>query len=170
MSESLAIPLPEEEATTVALSFPPFVVVEGVINIRDFGGYATADPAVIVKSSHLFRSGDPSRITERGVKQLHELGIRKVFDLRADVEIAKYNSANLGIEGVEFVRAPILDEAFDPVGVAERLKSFATSEAEAFLKLYGQILQTGGPALETVLVHLRDHPNEACLIHCTDET
>ena len=30
-----------------------------------------------------------------------------------------------------------------------------------------QILLTGGPALEKILVHLRDSPGRPCLVHCT---
>ena len=69
------------------LSAPPFVSVDGICNIRDFGAsYATSalnptkSGSAHIKPLHLFRSAEPSRITEKGVKQLKALGIRKVFD------------------------------------------------------------------------------------------
>ncbi|KAI0748776.1 protein-tyrosine phosphatase-like protein [Daedaleopsis nitida] len=99
-------------------------------------------------------------IAATGVEQLRALGIRKIFDLRADVEVAKYGSvasALRAVEGVEVVRAPILDEAMDPVGIAKRLKSRLFAGRGA-----------GVPADEhKLLVHLRDHPDEPCLVHCT---
>ncbi|KZT09151.1 uncharacterized protein LAESUDRAFT_540086 [Laetiporus sulphureus 93-53] len=165
-SPDITWPAIDETLVNTTLNSPPFVLVEGVINIRDFGARYLA-ASRIVKPAVLFRSGEPSRITSRGVDSLRVLGVRKVFDLRADVEISKYNTPNAAIEGVEFVRVPILDDAFDPVGIAERLKTFATSESEAFLKLYIQILLSGGPAFEVILTHLRDAPDVPCLLHCT---
>ena len=95
--------------------------IEGVFNIRDFGaGYPTSQGNARVKPLFLFRSGEPSRITSKGIEQLKTYGIRIVFDLRADVEIKKYNTATPEIEGVEFVRSSILEEALDPVGIAEQ--------------------------------------------------
>ncbi|EED82325.1 predicted protein [Postia placenta Mad-698-R] len=93
--------LSEDELAKV-LSSAPFVQVEGIINIRDFGGHSTSGDAA-VKPSYLFRSGEPSRITQKGMEQFQTLGIRKVFDLRADAEIAKYRTPDVKIEGVEFV-------------------------------------------------------------------
>jgi len=156
------------DVVAATLSSPPFVVVDGVINIRDFGSYpSSSSPGAVVKPRYLFRSGEPSRVTPSGAEALRALGIKKVFDLRADVEIAKYKTANAGIEGVQFVRAPIVDMSFDPVGLAQRLKQFETGESEAFLALYSEILERGGGAVETVFLHLRDHPDEPCLLHCT---
>ncbi|KAI0748774.1 protein-tyrosine phosphatase-like protein [Daedaleopsis nitida] len=165
------------------LSAPPFVSIDGIPNVRDFGaGYPSSLPSptasdstpsptrTIIKPRTLFRSGEPSRITPQGVEQLRALGIRKIFDLRADVEVAKYGSvaSALGaVEGVDVVRAPILDEAMDPVGIAKRLKDFSEDEAQAFLRMNTYILKSGGPAVQKLLVHLRDHPDEPCLVHCT---
>lgn len=157
--------LNEDELSKV-LSSPPFVQVEGIINIRDFGGHSTS-AGVAVKPSYLFRSGEPSHITQKGMEQFQALGIRKVFDLRADAEIAKYRTPDVKIEGVEFVKLPILADAFDPVAIAQMLKNFATDESEAFLQLYTTILNHSGPAIETILRHIRDHPDQPCLIHCT---
>lgn len=165
-SELFSFPTLDKDVLDSVLSSPPFIVVEGVINIRDFGGYSSSS-GTTVKPAYLFRSGEPSRITPTGVDQLRALGIKKVFDFRAEAEIAKYKTANAEIEGVDFVRVPILDDAFDPVGMAQRIKAFATNESETFLKLYTEILEHGGPAMEAVLAHLRDHPDEPCLLHCT---
>ena len=44
---------------------------------------------------------------------------------------------------------------------------FRPSSLQAFAKLYIHILKTGSAALEQILVRLRDHANEPCLIHCT---
>jgi protein tyrosine/serine phosphatase len=87
--------------------------VEGVINIRDIGGYPSqSNPSLIVKPGLIFRSGDPSRITDLGKEQLRALGIKKIFDLRSDSEI-QVNDARAGIDGVEIIRVPVIVGGFD---------------------------------------------------------
>lgn len=88
------------------LSSPPFVHVEGVINIRALGGYRITD-SHFVKPSIIFRSGDPSKITADGKEQLRALGVTKFFDLRDESEIVNYGSRMPAIDGIEFVRVPI---------------------------------------------------------------
>jgi hypothetical protein len=58
------------------LSSPPFVVVEGVYNIRSLGGYESESiPGHVTKVNFAFRSGGISKITAKGEEQLKELGI-----------------------------------------------------------------------------------------------
>ena len=38
---------------------------------------------------------------------------------------------------------------------------------QAFLNLYMEIVEKGTDPVQKVLVHIRDHPDEPCLIHCT---
>ncbi|KAJ7125423.1 protein-tyrosine phosphatase-like protein [Mycena epipterygia] len=146
---------------------PPFVVIEGLINVRSVGGYTTSGHS-LVKPILLFRAADPSRITPTGKEQLLALGVRRVFDFRADDEITSYKSAAPEIPGVEFVRAPVSESrAFDPVSLSARMQEFAGNELETFVTLYHEILEMGGPAFEKVLRHMLDRPDEPCLIHCT---
>ncbi|KAI9065051.1 hypothetical protein FKP32DRAFT_1610888 [Trametes sanguinea] len=153
-------------ATT--LTSPPFVSVEGVFNIRDFGaGYGTSRGPARIKPLRLFRSADLARITDAGIARLRTLGIRKVFDLRTDVEIAQYRSADKVIEGVEVVRAPIVHDPWDPREVGKKLKEFAEDELQTFLTEYRTLLLSATSSLEQVLRHLRDHPDIPCLIHCS---
>ena len=111
------------------LTEPPFVEAEGVINLRDAGGQPSNLPSHanhIVKLRYLYRAGEPSKITPRGIVQLRdELGVRKVFDLRSDTEVKGYKAGPLIIEGVGFVKAPVSSaEAYDPVSLARRVKGF----------------------------------------------
>lgn len=120
-------------------SSPPFVEVEGIFNIRSIGGYKTKDSAHLVKPGLLFRSGETSGITEAGKQQLIALGIRRVFDLRTQLEISSYKTAAPDIPGVEFVRVPVgKEDPWDagsvelrlgyllPVVLVERSKFFFT--------------------------------------------
>ena len=113
------LPTLDPEMVKATLSAPPFVTVDGIFNIRDFGaGYASAAaPSTRVKPRRLFRAGELSHISPAGVAQLRALGVTTVFDLRAEHEIAKYKSATPAIDGVEFVRTSILEQTLDPVGI-----------------------------------------------------
>ncbi|KAJ7645969.1 protein-tyrosine phosphatase-like protein [Mycena polygramma] len=147
---------------------PPFIEIEGAINFRSVGGFSTSAQSDIVKSIVLFRSADPSRITPKGKEQLLALGVRRVFDFRAEDEIASYKSTTPVVPGVEFLRAPVSESrAFDPVSLAARMKEFAGNELETFVTLYHEILEMGGPAFEQVFRHMIERPEEPCLIHCT---
>ena len=95
---------------TDILSSPPFVVVDGVFNIRAVGGYAISTPGLIVKPLHIFRSADLSRITDIGNKQLRSLGIKVVFDLRTKLEIARDDKGQLDVEGIRVVNASVYTE------------------------------------------------------------
>lgn len=111
------------------LTEPPFVQAEGVINLRDAGGQLSHLPSHtnrIVKPRYLYRAGEPSKITPRGVIQLKdELGVRKVFDLRSDAEVKGYKANPLNIEGVGFVKAPVSSaEAYDPFSLTRRVRGF----------------------------------------------
>lgn len=65
--------------------------LEGGINFRDLGGYATADGRR-VKWRKLYRSGMMTRLTPADVAHLTARGIRTVVDLRTASEQAAYPS------------------------------------------------------------------------------
>lgn len=106
------------------LSSSPFISVGGIINFRSVGGSGT-----YFKKGRIFRSGEPSKLTERGAEVLRELGITVLFDLRSSVEIAKYNSATPSVGGLKVVRCPITHR--DELNSAH-LSQWSVSESSAF--------------------------------------
>lgn len=115
---SLVPPLTADELAI--LSTPPFVQVEGVVNIRDVGGYPIAStPGRFVRPKIVFRSGEPSRITESGRSQLNAFTIKTVFDLRSAIEVSSSQPV-LG-DDVTVIRAPVSQQnAYDPVALQVR--------------------------------------------------
>ncbi|KAH9848933.1 protein-tyrosine phosphatase-like protein [Lenzites betulinus] len=168
-TESTPPTVPDPDLVQKTLSSPPFIQIEGVFNVRDFGAGrpVSADATRRIKPLTLFRSGEVAHITERGIEQLRALAIAKVFDLRVDSEIAKNRTATRQIEGVDVVRAPIVQGGWGSDEMASRLKQFEEDPLGAFMRTYTQILECGTSALEKVLLHLRDHADVPCLIHCT---
>ena len=57
-------------------------------NFRDMGGYRTADGRM-VKWGHIFRSGHMAKINDEDRVRLHDLGIKKICDFRANGERAE---------------------------------------------------------------------------------
>lgn len=165
----------DNAGSTPSILAPPFVTVDGILNVRSVGGYSIISGdsdeilrSLIVKPAYLFRAAEPTRVTELGKAQLRALGVRKIFDFRSDSEIRKYKAATPEFDDITIVRAPVSDdEAYDPASLALRVQAFETDAAQAFAKLYEGILDLAGPAFAKVLHHIRDNPDEPCLVHCT---
>jgi len=150
------------------LSKPPFVTIPGVVNVRDLGSYPTKYPGMVTKPNLLYRSGEVSNITDEGKQRLRELGITTIYDLRSDTEIQKYNTPCPTIDGVDVVRTPVFKlEDYSPEMMAKRFELYASGKTEAFMELYSQILEHGGPAFGTILRQIRDNPESGCMFHCT---
>ncbi|KAH9938005.1 protein-tyrosine phosphatase-like protein [Fomitopsis serialis] len=151
------------------LSQPPFITVPGVVNVRDLGLYPSETfPDSVIRPGFVFRSGEISSITEDGKATLRELGVTTVYDLRSDTEIQRYETPSPDIDGVDIVRLPVFKtEDYSPEMMAKRFELYASGKTEAFMELYSQILDNGGPAFGTILRHVRDRPNEAIIFHCT---
>ncbi|TFK55621.1 hypothetical protein OE88DRAFT_1692127 [Heliocybe sulcata] len=149
------------------LSQPPFIVCSGVYNVRDIGGCPT-QYGIPVRRGFVYRSGEVSGITDEGRKQLKYLGVTTVYDLRSDTEMERYNTPIPDIPGVDIVRTPVFQtEDYSPEMMAKRYELYASGKTEAFMELYSQILDNGGPAFGVILGHIRDRPHDGLLFHCT---
>ena len=62
---------------------PRFIPIEGALNLRDFGGYATKDGGQVVKGK-LFRCGSLAGIPEHAFEDFARLDIGVICDLRRD--------------------------------------------------------------------------------------
>lgn len=138
---------PNNATTTGGLPSPPFISVPGLPNFRDAGGYevtvvshssdTTSQEAKrkikIVRRGVLFRSSEPSQLTDAGAAQLsQQLGIKLVYDLRSAVEIARATGSGHGFplrewEGSERKFLPVfLDQDYSPEALALRYKNYAS--------------------------------------------
>ncbi|KIY69715.1 hypothetical protein CYLTODRAFT_430268 [Cylindrobasidium torrendii FP15055 ss-10] len=151
------------------LSKHPFLTIPGVINVRDLGLYqSTTHPGKVTRPLVALRSAELSAITDEGKMQLRALNVKTVFDLRSDTELEKYAAPLPIIEGVSVVRIPVFQkEDYSPEMMAKRFQLYASGKTEAFMELYTQILDNAGSSVSAVLRHIRDHPNEGCIFHCT---
>jgi hypothetical protein len=91
----------------------------------------------MVRRGILFRSSEPSQVTDAGAAQLsQQLGIKIVYDLRSAVEIARGMGAGHGFplrewEGSDRKFVPVfLDQDYSPEALALRYKNYAAESDE----------------------------------------
>ncbi|KAK8070826.1 hypothetical protein PG997_011029 [Apiospora hydei] len=159
---------------------PPFINIPGLPNFRDLGGVPhpiPSQPGKTVKRGLIFRSSEPSKVTDGGVQQLQDLGIKKVYDLRSLDEIKKDAEGGQRQvkewEGAERVFAPVWrDQDFSPTALALRFKQYSDESDRGFLEAYKNILLAASSnddkPYEKILAHLStsDKPSPI-LMHCT---
>jgi protein-tyrosine phosphatase len=98
------------------------VRLEGTVNTRDLGGYATSDGRR-VKWGRIFRSDALSRLTDNDRQRLINMGLRTVIDLRSTQE-AETSPDLLGDPPLaEYLHLPIQSGEMNYVAAMDRLKS-----------------------------------------------
>jgi len=158
------------ESVKAQISAPPFVTIDGVSNVRTLGNYpSTTYPGQLTTPNFAFRAAEVSGITALGKAQLESLGIKKVFDLRSDIELEKFGTPVPELTThTEILRVPVFKkEDYSPEMISRRYGLYASGKIEAFMELYSQILDNAIMAYGAIFKHIRDHPNEAFIFHCT---
>ncbi len=154
-----------------SLASPPFIPIEGIHNFRSIGDYPTSIPHSTTRSDVLFRSAEPSKVTPAGVQSLKNLKITTIFDLRSLPEIKrmKAHTPITEIDGIERVFVPVFkDTDYSPEAITLRYNDYTSDDGtEGFRRAYADILENGAGAYRRIFEHLRDKPQEACLVHCT---
>ncbi|WYZ45494.1 hypothetical protein EsH8_VIII_000810 [Colletotrichum jinshuiense] len=160
---------------------PPFHTIPGLPNFRDAGGYPIdTQPGRILKPGVIFRSAEPSRLTDEGIARLQNLGITHVYDLRSTIELKRLAQAGTSCDvrewpGAKRIFVPVFrDQDYGPEAIALRYQNYSSNGTEGFTKAYADILRTasepGHPndPFRTILSHLATpEPPSPLLVHCT---
>ncbi|KAK2017939.1 tyrosine phosphatase [Colletotrichum eremochloae] len=163
------------------LPSPPFHAIPGLPNFRDAGGYPIdAQPGRILRPGVVFRSAEPSRLTDDGVTRLQDLGITHVYDLRSTIELKRLAQAGTNCDvrewpGAQRIFVPVFrDQDYGPEAIALRYRNYSSDSTEGFTKAYIDILRTGSEPnhpsdpFRTILSHLATLKLPSpMLIHCT---
>ncbi len=106
---SVATAPPAATAPAVDTAHPRAIPLEGGVNFRDLGGYATSDGRHVIWG-RVFRSGSMARLTPHDIAALRRLGITSVHDYRSTSERTAEPFAWTGDEAPEvFARDYNLD-------------------------------------------------------------
>ena len=114
----------------------PFLSIPGVLNFRDIGGYPIASqPGKEVRRGVVYRSAEPSQITNAGREKIQQLGITVAYDLRSEREVSR-SHRDVPLDefmGVQRILAPVFrDGDYSPEAVALRFKTYRASPEVSF--------------------------------------
>lgn len=141
-------------------SYERHIRLQGAHNVRDLGGYATADGGTTRWRSFL-RADALHALTRNDIQILLELGLRTVIDLRSDVELERHPSALASHPDIRYVHIPL----FDGLGPVEAMLA-ETGEFD-LSKRYIKAVERCGPALAAVAAAIANAEDGAVLFNCT---
>jgi protein-tyrosine phosphatase len=143
-------------------------VVEGCPNLRDLGGYETTDGRQ-VKWGRIFRSSNLGRLTEKGLRQIKQLGINLVCDFRTEAEARKLPNRFPDSEAVGYVRLSIQHGEFEPTSVFDRIKKgdFDWISEDFMIQGYIESVERCPDVWAALFNLLADPRHRPLLFHCT---
>jgi len=150
--------------------------IASVVNLRDLGGYETADGAT-VRRGLVYRSNQLSDISESDMKKLSALGLKVDYDLRTEEE--KEKRPDELPEGVEYVHLDVLADSpqagpaqlenlmKDPQAANEALGD--GKMAAGFVESYKEFVSLPSAQAEfrKLFLGLADHNKLPAVFHCT---
>lgn len=144
----------------------PHVALEGIFNLRDLGGYRTADGRN-VRTGCLFRSDELHTLTAADLEIVAGLGVRVLFDLRNDFERELRPNPELPGVVVHERQAPPRDQSGMTLEekVAAGLPPAQADDVE-FGDVYIALLTHLGDELRHIVELAANAREEPLLFHC----
>ena len=144
------------------LKTPPFLPIEGLINVR------TIPLPPLPNRGQILRSGETEYTTESGKKALLDLGITRVFDLRSPKEGPSSTTGAFTVPGIIVVNVPARAVSRSD-NLGHTFSMFQSGGDDPFLESYKEVLDQGPDPIRAVFEFIRDRLplGEGCLIHCT---
>lgn len=136
--------------------------VPGMHNLRDLGGYATADGRT-TQWRRILRGDGVHALPPPAVDSLRAEGLGTVVDLRGQAEIAREPNPFAAHPGVVYHNHPVFDE-LAPATMADARPGTADSPLMGFYRI---ALEDRSAALRAILSTIATAPPGAVLFHCT---
>jgi protein-tyrosine phosphatase len=147
------------------------LVIDGLSNIRDIGGYKTKDGKT-VKKGLVYRSDTPAKLTPTGIEQIEQFNLGYIFDLRADGEIARKPDPQ--ITGAQYVHTEILADPMlmtAPSGFEEVRAFYASDSAKSYYIKGSRYMYNSSVSRRSIgkiiLTALEGKGEKAFLYHCS---
>ncbi len=145
---------------------PQSITIDGAVNLRDLGGYRTADGAT-VKHRLLLRSGSLAHLTTSGQREFAELGVHLICDLRRGEEREEEPTA-LPQDAPQRLEIPI--DPGSAVALRERIGNVTMDfeERVAFMTaVTAELIRDHADDYARMFQGLLDIPRGAFLVHCS---
>lgn len=133
---------------------PRHLGIGGTYNFRDIGGYV-ATKGTLVSWGKLFRSDSLHNLSISGSRDLLQLGIRNVVDLRFNHEIQRWPNPFENSGEIQYWHVPLAPDL-----IAHQ--NFNTIE-----EFYIQVVETCGARLVEILEFLAESSTLPVVVHCT---
>lgn len=150
------------ENVTAAVELVRHLAWDACRNVRDLGGYPTADGHQ-TRWRALLRSDDLCRLTPQGQQALAAYGVRTIIDLRMPSELAvnahPYAAGAAGPDTPTYRSLSMLDE--DDAEAQDALKATETTG-----EFYCHILDLFPVRVGAVIAAAADAPEGGVLVHC----
>lgn len=138
------------------------IELEGAQNVRDLGGYTTADGRS-TRWGRFLRSDGMHLLTEADRKKLVAYGVGTVIDLRMTVEVEASPNAFTHSKEVVFHHLDLM-AGLEKNGLQRAPASM--EPAEKFAHMYRQFLSGCRENIATIMGTLADAGDHACIYHC----
>ncbi len=143
------------------------VDVDGCVNFRDAGGWATVDGRR-VRRRRLYRSDDPIRITPAGRTAVDRLGLTMVVDLRQQTQFSRTPGF---VDAARTAHVPLVDQVVDhadppPLDTPRDIADLYAGMIEESREQLGRVLDLVAATVSTgpVLVHCAFGKDRAGLV------
>jgi protein-tyrosine phosphatase len=137
------------------VAFARDIVVPGLFNLRDLGGYP--HPGGATPWRRILRADGMYRCDAESIAALKRLGVATVIDLRHDEELARQPNPLRNEPGI----------VYRHVSLFAGLAPVAMVDGDVLHALYREALTDRGGAIIEILTVIAEAPDGAVLFHCT---
>ena len=155
---------------TSSTDHPRTLDVEGAYNVRDLGGYHTAD-GKITRYRAFLRADGLHGLPESSKTGLFEYGVRTVIDLRRTFETVETPNSLADMEGVDYHHLNMIGDTPPPGYIPPPEDEWTTPEATA--EIYRVLLDERKDVMSETIVTLANSKGHTAIYHCaagTDRT
>lgn len=136
------------------------VSLSSAFNVRDLGGLPAGEGRVVCRG-RVYRADALHRLGAADRAVLQELGIRRVFDLRSDAELARDGIGEFAGGVAEHVHVPLVGVSLSPFDPDIDWRTVNLRDR------YLEMLDEGGSAIRTIFAALAEGLSDALVFHCS---
>ena len=140
--------------------------ITGIQNFRDLGGYPVYSTDKHVKWGMLYRAAKIDRLGDKAYKELKNIGIKTIIDLRSKRELSEHIPIQ---KGFEVVHIPIQEG--DTEDIVEEIKKEKLSNDTVFQIMKGinrKLIDDYPKAYKEIFDILLDKSSYPVVIHCSN--